>query len=118
VLYYNKTLADELAIKVPEDGMTWEQFINICSQVYQKTGKKTYGMPDQRMKNALETFLPAWIMTCLGEKSPPYPWTDTELLITEQDVVTFEEFILSTSFLLPFVSGRICIDSGGIYKVK
>jgi multiple sugar transport system substrate-binding protein len=92
VLYYNKTLADELDIKVPEDGMTWEQFINICSQVYQKTGKKTYGMPDQRMKNALETFLPAWTMTYLGEKSPPYPWTDTELLITEQDVVTFMDY--------------------------
>jgi ABC-type glycerol-3-phosphate transport system substrate-binding protein len=43
------------------------------------------------MKNGLETILPAWSMTHMG-KEPPFPWTDTDLIITGADVAEFMDY--------------------------
>ncbi|MDR1277579.1 MAG: extracellular solute-binding protein, partial [Treponema sp.] len=91
IILYNKTAADELGIQMPEGDYTWDDLINILAQVYQRSGKKIYGMPDQRMKGGLETIFPAWCMTQLG-KEPPFPWTDTEILITSDDVTAFMDY--------------------------
>ncbi|MDR2020111.1 MAG: extracellular solute-binding protein [Treponema sp.] len=91
IILYNKTVAEELGIQMPEGDYTWDDLINILAQVYQSSGKKIYGMPDQRMKGGLETFLPAWCLTHLG-KEPPFPWTGTEILITSDDVAAFMDY--------------------------
>ncbi|MDR0720163.1 MAG: extracellular solute-binding protein, partial [Treponema sp.] len=91
VVYYNKTLADELGITMPDGDYTWDDLVKICAEVYQKTGGKTYGMGDLRMLNAMETHLPAWCMTHLG-KEPPFPWTDTQMNITGADVAAFMDY--------------------------
>lgn len=39
-LFYNKTLMDELNIEV-KDNMTLEEFMDVCRQVYEKSGVKT-----------------------------------------------------------------------------
>jgi ABC-type glycerol-3-phosphate transport system substrate-binding protein len=91
VIIYNKTLADEFGIKMPTGDYTWADLASIFQQVYQKSGGKTYGMPDHRMKGGLETFYTAWAMTYLG-KEPPYPWTDTEILVTADDIAVFEAY--------------------------
>jgi ABC-type glycerol-3-phosphate transport system substrate-binding protein len=91
VILYNKSVADELGIKMPTGDYTWDDLISILAQVYQKSGGKIYGMPDQRMKNGLETIFPAWCLTHLG-KEPPFPWTDTEILISADDVAAFMDY--------------------------
>jgi multiple sugar transport system substrate-binding protein len=91
IILYNKTVAGELGIQMPEGDYTWDDLIGILAQVYQRSGKKIYGMPDQRMKGGLETILPAWCMTQLGKESP-FPWTDTEILITADDVTAFMDY--------------------------
>jgi multiple sugar transport system substrate-binding protein len=91
IILYNKTVAEELGIQMPQGDYTWDDLINILVQVYQRSGKKIYGMPDQRMKGGLETIFPAWCLTHLG-KEPPFPWTDTEILITADDVTAFMDY--------------------------
>jgi multiple sugar transport system substrate-binding protein len=91
IILYNKTVAEELGIRMPEGDYTWDDLISILAEAYQKSGGKIYGMPDQRMKNGLETIFPAWCMTHLG-KEPPFPWTDTEVLITGDDVTAFMDY--------------------------
>jgi multiple sugar transport system substrate-binding protein len=91
VVYYNKTLADELGIKMPEGDYTWDDLMKICLEVYQKTGGKTYGMSDLRMANAMETFCPAFLMTQYG-MAPPFPWTDDNISIKGSDVALFLDY--------------------------
>jgi ABC-type glycerol-3-phosphate transport system substrate-binding protein len=102
VILYNKTLADELGITMPTEDYTWDDLIAILATAHQKSGGIVYGMPDQRMKNGLETILPAWCMTELG-REPPFPWTDTEILITGDDVAAFMEYFnnVPAGVLLP-----------------
>jgi ABC-type glycerol-3-phosphate transport system substrate-binding protein len=91
VILYNKSVADEMGIKMPTGAYTWDELIAILAQVYQRSGGKIHGMPDQRMKNGLETIFPAWCMTELG-REPPFPWTDTEILISADDVAAFMDY--------------------------
>jgi ABC-type glycerol-3-phosphate transport system substrate-binding protein len=91
VIYYNKTLADELGIKMPAGDYTWDDLLRICQEVYQKTGGKTYGSPDIRMITPLETLIPAWTKTHLG-KEPPFPWTNDKLIITGADIAAYMAF--------------------------
>ncbi|MDR2479447.1 MAG: extracellular solute-binding protein [Treponema sp.] len=91
VILYNKSVADELGIQMPQSDYTWDELVAILAQVYQHSGGKIYGMPDQRMKNGFETIFPAWCMTQLG-REPPFPWTDTELLISAADVTAFMDY--------------------------
>jgi multiple sugar transport system substrate-binding protein len=91
IILYNKTVAEELGIRMPEGDYTWDDLINVLAEAYRKSGGKIHGMPDQRMKNGLETIFPAWCMTQLG-KEPPFPWTDTEVLITGDDVSAFMDY--------------------------
>jgi ABC-type glycerol-3-phosphate transport system substrate-binding protein len=88
VVEYNKTMADELGIKMPTGKYTWDDLMRICAEVYQKSGGTTYGMVDLRMIRGIETFIPAFGITHDG-KEPPYPWTDTEIFITAKDVENF-----------------------------
>jgi ABC-type glycerol-3-phosphate transport system substrate-binding protein len=91
VIYYNKTLADELGVKVPTGTYTWNDLVKMCQEVYTKSNGKTYGMVDLRMVNGLETWIPAFNKTHDG-KEPPFPWTDTEVTITGADVASFMDF--------------------------
>jgi multiple sugar transport system substrate-binding protein len=91
VIIYNKTLADELGIKMPEGDYTWDDLVNLLVEVYQKSGEKTYGMVDVRMVKPLETYISAWNMTHLG-KEPPFPWTDKEMIIKGEDVAAYMDF--------------------------
>jgi multiple sugar transport system substrate-binding protein len=92
VVYYNQTQADELGITVPQDGMTWDQFIAICQEVYEKSGKKTYGMVDLRMVMGQETWAPALLKTKFG-LAPPYPWTDEKVIMTGKDITDYMAFL-------------------------
>jgi multiple sugar transport system substrate-binding protein len=91
VIIYNKTLADELGIKMPEGDYTWNDLVNLLVEVYQKSGGKTYGMVDLRMVKPLETYISAWNMTHQG-KEPPFPWTDKEMIIKGEDIAAYMEF--------------------------
>ncbi|GHU70964.1 sugar ABC transporter substrate-binding protein [Spirochaetia bacterium] len=91
VIYYNKTQADELGIKMPTGDYTWDDLVKILAEVYQKSGEKTYGMVDNRMVKAMETFIPVWNITHLG-KEPPFPWTDKEFLMTGADVAAYMDY--------------------------
>jgi ABC-type glycerol-3-phosphate transport system substrate-binding protein len=91
VIYYNKTQAKELGITVPTGPYTWADLIKICQEVYTKSGGTTYGMVDLRMINGLETWLPAFNKTHDG-KEAPFPWTDTDVIITGSDVASFMDF--------------------------
>ena len=91
VIIYNKTLADELGITMPEGDYTWEDLIALLVDVYEKSGKKTYGMVDIRMVRPLDTYIPAWNMTHMG-KEPPFPWTNEEMIITGEEVAAYMDF--------------------------
>jgi multiple sugar transport system substrate-binding protein len=91
VIYYNKTQADELGIKMPSGDYTWDDLVKILADVYQKTGGKTYGMVDIRMTLANETFARAFGMTHLG-KEPPFPWTDKEFIMNGNDVAAYFDY--------------------------
>jgi multiple sugar transport system substrate-binding protein len=91
VIYYNKTQADELGIKMPAGAYTWNDLVKICQEVYAKSGGKTYGMVDLRMVNGLETWVPAFNKT-YGTKVSPFPWTDKEVIITGDDIASFMDF--------------------------
>ena len=91
VIIYNKTLADELGITMPEDDYTWEDLVALLADVYQKSGGKTYGMVDLRMVKPLETFISAWNMTQRG-KEPPFPWTNSEMIIKGEDIAAYMDF--------------------------
>lgn len=90
-LIYNKTQADELGIKMPTGDYTWDDLVKILAEAYQKSGKKTYGIPDWRMRNALENAIPQWCLTHLG-KEPPFPWTEKDILITGDDVAAYMDY--------------------------
>jgi multiple sugar transport system substrate-binding protein len=102
VIYYNKTQADELGIRMPTGDYTWDDLVQILAEVYEKSGGKTYGMVDLRMVKAMETFVPAWNMTHRG-KEPPFPWTNTEFLMTGADVAAFMDYFnqVPAGVLLP-----------------
>jgi multiple sugar transport system substrate-binding protein len=102
VIYYNKTQADELGIIMPTGDYTWDDLVAILTEVYQKSGGKTYGMVDIRMVKAMETFIPAWNMTHRG-KEPPFPWTNTEFLMKTEDVEAYMDYFnkVSKGVLLP-----------------
>jgi multiple sugar transport system substrate-binding protein len=102
VILYNKSLADQLGITMPTGDYTWDDLIAILAEAHQKSGGTVYGMPDQRMKNGLETILPAWCMTELG-REPPFPWTDTEVLVIGDDVTAFMDYFnkVPSGVLLP-----------------
>lgn len=91
VIIYNKTLADELGIKMPEGGYIWEDLVALLADVYRKSGKKTYGMVDIRMVKPLETYISAWNMTHRG-KEPPFPWTNDVMIIDGDDVAAYMDF--------------------------
>ncbi|MDR2480498.1 MAG: extracellular solute-binding protein [Treponema sp.] len=91
VIYYNKTLAEELGIKMPEGNYTWNDLIRICGEVHTKTGGKTFGMVDIRMVAALDTWLPVFNITHDGREAP-FPWTEKEVLINAGDVESFMSF--------------------------
>jgi multiple sugar transport system substrate-binding protein len=102
VIYYNKTQAEELGIKMPAGDYTWDDLVKICQEIYQKSGGKTYGMVDLRMVAANETNIAAWNMTHMG-KEPPFPWTDKEMIITGADVAAFMAYFqkMPQGVLLP-----------------
>lgn len=57
-LVYNKTLLDENGITV-KDNMTWDEFVDVCKEIYEKTGYKTniaYGTNDQWVSYYLRAF--------------------------------------------------------------
>jgi ABC-type glycerol-3-phosphate transport system substrate-binding protein len=91
VLYYNKTLADELGIKIPTGDYTWADLQRMCEEVYVKSGGQTYGMIDLRMVSGCETWMPAFNKTHDG-KEPPFPWTEKDIYITGADVQSYMEF--------------------------
>jgi ABC-type glycerol-3-phosphate transport system substrate-binding protein len=91
VIYYNKTQATELGIRMPTGDYTWDDMIKIMVEVHEKSGGRTYGMPDQRVINYLETFFPVWCLTHL-DKEPPFPWTPTDILITGDDITQFMDY--------------------------
>jgi multiple sugar transport system substrate-binding protein len=91
VVYFNKTLADELGIKIPDGNYTWDDLVRICAEAYTKSNGKVYGMQDPRMQRDLQDLIPVWNITHLG-KDPPFPWTDTEMLMTGQDVANFMDY--------------------------
>jgi multiple sugar transport system substrate-binding protein len=90
-LIYNKTQAEELGIKMPAGDYTWDDLVKILEEAYRKSGGKTYGIPDWRVRNALESSIPQWCMTHLG-KEAPFPWTETEILITGDDVAAYMDY--------------------------
>ncbi|GHT63210.1 sugar ABC transporter substrate-binding protein [Spirochaetia bacterium] len=102
VVYFNKTLADELGIKVPTGSYTWDDLIRICAEAYMKSGGKVYGMQDPRMQRDLQDLIPVWNITHLG-KEPPFPWTDKEMIMTGQDVANFMDYFgkLPAGVILP-----------------
>jgi multiple sugar transport system substrate-binding protein len=91
VIVYNKTQADELGIKMPTGAYTWDDLVKICQEAYQKSGGKTYGIPDFRGRNALENFVPNFAFTQLG-KEPPFPWTDKQIIMTGADVAAVFDY--------------------------
>jgi ABC-type glycerol-3-phosphate transport system substrate-binding protein len=91
VIIYNKSLADELGIVMPQGDYTWEDLVALLVEVYQKSGGKTYGMVDLRMVKPLETYITAWNMTYRG-KEPPFPWTNKEMIIKGEDVAAYMDF--------------------------
>jgi ABC-type glycerol-3-phosphate transport system substrate-binding protein len=91
VIIYNKTLANELGINIPEGDYTWDDLAALLAEVYQKTDGRTYGMVDIRMVKPLETYIPAWNMTHMG-KEPPFPWTNTEMIIKGEDIAAYMDF--------------------------
>jgi multiple sugar transport system substrate-binding protein len=91
VIIYNKTQADELGITMPQGDLYWEDLVKLLAEVYEKSGGKTYGMVDIRMVKPLETYTSAWNMTHLG-KEPPFPWTNTEMIIKGEDIAAYMDF--------------------------
>lgn len=45
-MYYNKTLLDQLGVTEPTIGMSWDDLVDLGTQVYTKSGGKTYGTMD------------------------------------------------------------------------
>ncbi|MCL2042848.1 MAG: extracellular solute-binding protein [Treponema sp.] len=91
VIIYNKTLAEELGIVMPEWDYTWDELISLLAEVHRRTNGQTYGMVDIRMVRPLETYIPAWNMT-YRDREPPFPWTDTQMIMTGEDVAAYMEF--------------------------
>ncbi|MCL2880052.1 MAG: ABC transporter substrate-binding protein [Treponema sp.] len=91
VVIYNKTQADELGIAMPQGNYTWDDLVALLADVYQKSGKKTYGMVDIRMVKPLEAYIPAWNMTERG-KEPPFPWTNKEMIIKGEDIAAYMDY--------------------------
>ena len=91
VIMYNKTLAEELGIVMPDWDYTWEDLIALLAEVHRRTGGETYGMVDIRMVRPLETYIPAWNMT-YRDREPPFPWTDTQMIMTGEDVAAYMAF--------------------------
>jgi multiple sugar transport system substrate-binding protein len=102
VIYYNKTQARELGITVPTGPYTWADLLKICEDVYTKSNGSTYGMVDLRMINGTETWIPAFNKTHDSRESP-FPWTDTEVIINGDDIVSFMSFFnnLPKGVLMP-----------------
>jgi ABC-type glycerol-3-phosphate transport system substrate-binding protein len=91
VIIYNHTLANELGITMPQGDYTWDELIEILALVHERSGGTVYGVPDIRMLVPLDLFIPVWNMT-YRDCAPPFPWTETEMLVTADDVAAFMEF--------------------------
>lgn len=87
-LMYNKTLADELGIEIPEGDYTWDELVALWAEVYEKSEGEVYGSIDARMNG--------WVMEAYGytvlSKEWPYIYSNDELTIEAEDVTHFLNF--------------------------
>lgn len=88
-VYYNKTLADQYGVQIPEGDYTWDDLVALLEEAYVKSNGQVYGMSDIRSMG--------WTMQAFGytklAKEEPYMWSNEALTVTAEDATAYYEYI-------------------------
>lgn len=90
-VYYNKTVADQYGIQIPEGDYTWDDLVKLAEEVYQKSGGQVYGMTDPR---TVSCALHCYGYTVL-QKPEPFMWDEEKLTITAEDMTSYLKYMES-----------------------
>ncbi len=85
---YNTRIIEELGIELPTGAYTWDDFADICLEIYEKSNGEYYGVTD--LSTAYEQLL-VYGYTALAHPAP-YPYDNTTMTVTEEDMVSYYSY--------------------------
>lgn len=88
-VYYNKTLAEQYGVEIPEGDYTWDDFVKLLEEAYVKSDGAVYGMSDPRAVGGVVQFFGYTYL----QKPEPYMWDNEKLTITAEDMTAYLKFI-------------------------